>query len=104
MMSTLRRQQKMMKTFKRSGQKLNKWGLDKEVQSMLIQEKFERMDWLTYRNESERRGEIKGAIKLYHDEMNLKPEDIITRIVVRFGLKNDEAKKYVREVLGLQPA
>lgn len=71
---------------------------------MLIQEKFERMDWLTYRNESERRGEIKGAIKLYHDEMNLKPEDIITRIVVRFGLKNDEAKKYVREVLGLQPA
>lgn len=49
-------------------------------------------------------GEIKGVIRLYHDEMGLAPADIINRIVVRFSLKKEEAEKYVEETLGLQHA
>lgn len=36
---------------------------DKEVQNMLIQEKYDRMDWLTYGKEREERGEKKGENK-----------------------------------------
>ena len=48
-------------------------------------------------------GEIIGAIRLYHDEMNLMPAEIIKKIMVRFNLKRAEAEKYVEETLGLQP-
>ena len=49
-------------------------------------------------------GEIIGAIKLYRDEMNLLPSEIITKIMTRFGLEKAAAEKYVEEALGLQLA
>ena len=84
---------------------------DKEVQSMLIQEKYDRMDWLTYGNEQRKQGreegltegEIRGAVQLYHDEMNLSPVDIIRKIKIRYNLDESEAEKYVEETLNLQP-
>ena len=81
---------------------------DREVQDMLIQERYDRMDWLTYGNEREARGEvkgeIKGAIKLYRDEMNLTSKEIIKKIMARFDLKQEVVEKYVEETLGLQLA
>ena len=52
----------------------------------------------------EARGEVKGAIKLYRDEMHLMPAEITQKIMARFGLRLDEAEKYVEETLGLQLA
>ena len=51
---------------------------------------------------TEARGEVKGAIKLYRDEMHLMPAEITQKIMARFDLKRDEAEKYVEETLGLQ--
>lgn len=48
--------------------------------------------------------EIKGAIKLYRDEMNLTSGEIIDRIMKRYPLDRETAEKYVEEVLGLEPA
>ena len=78
---------------------------------MLIQEKYDRMDWLTYgyeqrkqgREEGLTEGEIRGAVQLYHDEMNLSPVDIIRKIKIRYNLDESEAEKYVEETLNLQP-
>lgn len=57
----------------------------------------------------EARGEARGArkgieeaIKIYHDEMNLPPTDIIKKIMARFSLEQSEAEKYVEDTLGLQ--
>ena len=47
---------------------------------------------------------MKGAIKLYRDEMHLMPAEITQKIMARFDLRLDEAEKYVKETLGLQPA
>ena len=77
---------------------------------MIIQERYDRMDWLTYGNEQRRegeaigeaRGEIKGAIKLYSEEMNLQPLDIVQKIITRFSLNENEAEQYVMSTLGLQ--
>ena len=52
----------------------------------------------------EARGEIKGTIKLYRDEMDLKPVEITKRIMDRFSLDKDSAEKYVEEILGTQLA
>ena len=52
----------------------------------------------------EARGEIKGTIKIYHEEMNLLPQEIVNKIMSRFSLERSEAEKYVEETLGLQPA
>ena len=49
-------------------------------------------------------GEIKGTIKIYHEEMNLSPQEIVDKIMSRFSLERSEAEKYVEETLGLQPA
>ena len=35
--------------------------MDKEVQNMLLQERYERMDWLSYGNEQKKEGENKFA-------------------------------------------
>ena len=51
--------------------------------------------------EGKAEGEIIGAIKLYHDELGLVPEEIVSRIAVRFSLREDAAKKYVEETLHL---
>ena len=47
-------------------------------------------------------GEIIGSIKLYREEMNMTPTEIIRKIMVRFGLEKAEAEKYVEETLSLQ--
>ena len=52
----------------------------------------------------EARGEIKGTIKFYRDEMDLKPVEITKRIMDRFSLDKDSAEKYVEEILGTQLA
>ena len=49
-------------------------------------------------------GEIRGAIKLYDDEMHLTPSEIIVKIMARFGLEEKDATKYVEETLDLQTA
>ena len=49
-------------------------------------------------------GAINEAIRIYHDEMNLLPSDIVKKIMVRFSLEQSEAEKYVEEALGLQTA
>ena len=50
----------------------------------------------------EARGEIKGAITVYRDEMYLKPEEIREKIMARFALDQETAEKYVEETL-VQP-
>jgi len=52
----------------------------------------------------ETNGEIKGAIRVYHDEMGLTVPEITAKIMDKYGLKKEEAGKYIEEVLGLQPA
>ena len=54
--------------------------------------------------EGQMKGEIKGAIKLYHDEMNLLPSQIVPKIMNRFNLTQKEAEKYVEAALGLELA
>ena len=49
-------------------------------------------------------GEIRGAIKIYCEEMNLPPSEIVRKIMLRFSLERSAAEKYVEETLGLQPA
>ena len=49
-------------------------------------------------------GEIKGSIKIYRDELNLTPSEIVEKIMVRFSLDHDAAEEYVAETLGLQQA
>ena len=56
------------------------------------------------RKEGRAEGEIVGVIRLYHDELNLMPAEIIQKIMVRFSLKEKDAEKYVEEALGLQMA
>ena len=53
------------------------------------------------RAEGRAEGEIIGAIKLYHDELGLIPEEIVNRIAVRFSLEKDVAERYVGEILSL---
>lgn len=52
----------------------------------------------------ETNGEIKGAIRVYHDEMGLTVPEITAKIMDKYGLKKEEAGKYIEEVLGLQSA
>ncbi len=53
------------------------------------------------RAEGRAEGEIIGAIKLYNDELGLSPEEIVSRIAVRFSLEKNVAEKYVGETLHL---
>ena len=53
------------------------------------------------RSEGRAEGEIIGAIKLYHDELSLVPEEIVSRIAVRFSLREDIAEQYVEDTLHL---
>ena len=48
------------------------------------------------------RGEIRGVIKLYHEEQLFAPSEIIKKIMSRYGLKKEEAEKYVEETLNLE--
>ena len=51
----------------------------------------------------EAQGEIKGMIKLYHEEMGLDSQEIIIRIMERFSLDEKTARNFVESTLGLQP-
>ena len=53
-------------------------------------------------DEAEARGEIKGAIRLYSEEMHLSPLDIVKKIMARFSLKRKEAEQYVKSTLNLE--
>ena len=53
------------------------------------------------RAEGRAEGEIIGAIKLYNDELGLSPEEIVSRIAVRFSLEKNVAERYVGETLHL---
>lgn len=50
----------------------------------------------------EARDEIKGMIKLYHEEIGLAPQEIIIRIMGRFFFDEVTVKKYVESTLGGQ--
>ena len=52
----------------------------------------------------EAQGEIKGMIKLYHEEMGLAPQEITIKIMKRFSLDEETARNFVESTLGLQPA
>ena len=81
---------------------------------MLIQEKYDRMDWVSYGNARENAGKIEGmkegkieggiesAIRIYRDEMKLEPSEITRKIMEHFHLEKEEANKYVVQTLGLQ--
>ena len=73
---------------------------------MLIQEKYDRMDWLTYGYEQRKQGleegEIRGVIRVYREEMNLSPADIVRKIKTHYNLDESEAEKYVEETLNQQ--
>ena len=61
-------------------------------------------DFVAAEARGEARGEIKGMIKLYHEEMGLDSQEIIIRIIGRFSLDEETAKKYVESTLELQLA
>lgn len=79
---------------------------DKEVQNMLIQEDFERMDWLTYGSEMEATGKaigkaiglstgkIIGTVETMRDE-GRSDTAIITRLMTKYGLTKEQAEEYV---------
>ena len=83
--------------------------VNKETYERLYREDPEMREWLRDLmkedfEKAEARGEIKGAIRLYSDEMHLMPTEIIKKIMVRFNLKQDVAEKYVEETLKLEMA
>ena len=50
----------------------------------------------------ETNGAIKEAVKLYDEEMNLSPSEIIKKIMARFSLNKEDAEKYVETTLNLE--
>ena len=50
----------------------------------------------------EARGEIKGAICVYHNEMKLPDDIIIKKIKKQYNLSQEEAENYVKQTLCLQ--
>ena len=46
-------------------------------------------------------GEIIGAVRLYSDELHLKPAEIVEKITARFSIDRADALKYVSEILGV---
>ena len=47
-------------------------------------------------------GEIKGAIRIYREEMNLSPSEIVKKVVSKFALDEEEAWEYVKAAMGVQ--
>ena len=48
------------------------------------------------------KGEIKGAIRIYREEMNLSPSEIVGRMVAKFSLDETEAWEYVNAAMGME--
>ena len=65
---------------------------------MLIQERYDRMDWVTYGNEQKKEGEIRGAIKTCC-RMGKTPSEILKFIMDEFSLKKDDAEKFINDVI-----
>ena len=72
------------------------------LRELMREEMKEEFDLVEARGEA--KGEIIGAIRIYYEEMNLMPSEIIGKIMARFGLVQEEAEKYMEEALGLQLA
>ena len=51
---------------------------------------------------AEEKGAIEGNIKFCDEELHMTPSEIIRKIMTRFGLKEEEAQRYVEETLRLQ--
>ena len=47
-------------------------------------------------------GEIKGAIRIYREEMNLSPSEIVEKVVSKFALDEAEVWEYVKAAMGVQ--
>lgn len=80
---------------------------EKEVQNMLIQEKYDRMDWVTYGNEQRREGKIEGKIegmstgKIMGTVETMRDDgksdqEIVLRLKKKYGLSQEEADEYVK--------
>ena len=54
------------------------------------------------RAEGREEGAIQEAVKLYNEEMGLSPLQIMRKIMDRFGLREDDAKSYVEDTLGVK--
>ena len=50
----------------------------------------------------EKKGEIKGAIRIYREEMNLSPAEIVRKLVTKFTLDEKEAWEYVNTAMDVQ--
>ena len=48
----------------------------------------------------EKRGEIKGAVRIYRTEMGLKPNEIMPKIMSQFNISEKAARKYVKNTIG----
>ena len=69
----------------------------------LIKERGDEAVYTILFDEAEERGEIKGTIKLYNDEMGLSPQEIVAKIMNRYpSLKESEAKQYVKNTLSIK--
>lgn len=76
---------------------------DKEVQNMLVKERYDRMDILTYGNDRERKGlskgKILGVIEAMRDD-DKSDKEIMERLITKYGYTQAQAE----EAVGLQPA
>ena len=48
------------------------------------------------------KGEIKGAIRIYREEMNLSPDEIVRKLITKFTLDEKEAWEYVNTAMGVK--
>lgn len=63
---------------------------------------FLKEDFEAVKAKAEKTGEIKGAIKLYYEEIGLTPQEIIKKTMERFSLDEKTSREYVENTLGLQ--
>ena len=75
---------------------------EKEVQNMLIQERYDRMDWVTYGNEQRKEGEKNGdRQRLERDAKGMYEEGLKPEQIARIQGVTVET---IEEILGLQLA
>ena len=48
------------------------------------------------------KGEIKGAIRIYREEMNLSSSEIVKKLVTKFSLDETEAWKHVKATMSVR--
>ena len=71
---------------------------DKEVQSMLTQERYDRMAWVSYGNEREKKG---AKNQMEEDAKGMYAEGIAVDVIARIQKTTVDA---IEKILGLQPA